>query len=375
MRFARSTPPTRHARQPLETRRLVALSFVSIGWLADRVQKIDKTGARLKTTRRGRFARKRRWTASDEGGSLGELDEIGICENREVAWAMVASIEYIETIIDTYQKATEINLANASRQGNIVVLDAETADEVMITGDLHGNRRNFNLIRRLAALDKHPRRHLVLQEVCHGGPPYPSNGGCMSHTMLEDVAKLIVQFSGRVHFLLGNHELSEATDYGIQKNRLMLNMLFRLGMQEMFGLAFDKVREAMIPFIKSCPLAVRLPERVFISHSIPENCDTQRFNKTVFDRDLDVLDFLTDGDAFNLVWGRDYRQENADAFAQGVDADVLINGHEPCAEGYGTPNRTQVILDCCAEKAYYVILPLGRTWTQAEVLERLRKLG
>ena len=52
----------------------------------------------------------------------------------------------------------------------------------MVTGDLHGHRRNFNLIRRIAASDNIPERHLVLQEVCHGGPTYPQNGGCMSHT-------------------------------------------------------------------------------------------------------------------------------------------------------------------------------------------------
>ncbi len=138
--------------------------------------------------------------------------------------AMVASIEYIEKVIATYRDAARINLESPGREGNIVVLSEELAGEVMVTGDLHGHRRNFNAIRRIAALDGQPRRHLVLQEVCHGGPMYP-NGGCMSHAMLEDVTRMIVQYPGRVHFLLSNHELSELTDYPIQKNRQMLNLL------------------------------------------------------------------------------------------------------------------------------------------------------
>ena len=86
---------------------------------------------------------------------------------------MVASHRYVEKIIAQFAAATEANRHTPGRQGNVVALTPEVADEVMITGDMHGHRRNFNLIRRLAALAKHPRRHLVLQEVCHGGPAYP----------------------------------------------------------------------------------------------------------------------------------------------------------------------------------------------------------
>ena len=163
-----------------------------------------------------------------------------------------------------------------------MLLTKEAADEVMITGDLHGHRRNFNLIRKIAALDKHPQRHLVLQEVCHGGPLYMQNSGCMSHTLLEDVAILKNKYPDRVHFILGNHELAELTDFPIQKNKQLLNLLFRLGLQQMYGPATEKIREAYLPFLQSCPLAVRMPHGEFISHSIPENCDTQGFRRRHF---------------------------------------------------------------------------------------------
>jgi hypothetical protein len=103
---------------------------------------------------------------------------------------VVASAQYVENIVAVYAEATEANWRTPGRQGSVVVLSPEQAGEVMITGDLHGHRRNFNLIRRLSGLDAHPRRHLVLQEACHGGPVYPQNGGCMSHTVLEDIARL-----------------------------------------------------------------------------------------------------------------------------------------------------------------------------------------
>ncbi len=287
---------------------------------------------------------------------------------------MVASIEHIESTIATFGAATEANLQTPGRVGHTIHITPETADEVMITGDLHGHRRNFNTIRKIANLDQHPRRHLILQEVCHGGPTYPQNGGCMSHIMLEDVTKLKTQFPEQVHFILGNHELAELTDYPIQKNKQMLNLMFRLGLQQMYGPATEKVRESYLPFLRSCPLAVRLPGKLFVSHSVPEDVDSRKFDKTLFTREIDPLEYYERTGIFQLVWGRDYREENARAFAELVDAKVLINGHEPCPEGFSTPNQWQIILDCCGDKACYVILPTSTEPTQAEIVEQIKKL-
>lgn len=287
---------------------------------------------------------------------------------------MVASNDYIERILGYFEQATQANLDTPGRSGNLIELTPELADEVMITGDLHGHRRNFNLIKRTAALAQNPRRHLILQEVCHGGPTYPNTDGCMSHTVLEDVARLKTEFPDRVHFILGNHELAEVADYPIQKNKKMLNLMFRQGLHQMYGPAVERVREAFLPFLRSSPLAVRLPHDVFVSHSIPEKCDTRRFDVSILSRELEEGDFLERTGIFELVWGRDYREENARAFAELVGARVLINGHEPCAKGYNAPNDIQVIIDCCAAAAAYLLLPTDRELSHAEILERVQKL-
>jgi len=287
---------------------------------------------------------------------------------------MVASNEYIENIIATFAEAAEANRQTPGRQGGVIMLNGELADDVMITGDLHGHRRNFNLIKNIAALDEHPRRHLILQEVCHGGPTYPQNGGCMSHVMLEDVAQLKVKYPRRVHFILGNHELAELTDYPIQKSKQMLNLLFRLGLQQMYGQATDRVREAFFPFLRNCPLAVRLPGEVFVSHSVPEQVDTGQFDATIFSREVEDSDYDAQAAIFQLVWGRDYRPENVEAFAKLVGARVLINGHEPCPNGFSVPNQIQILVDCCAQEAAYVILPTDRELNHGEIVERIEKL-
>lgn len=287
---------------------------------------------------------------------------------------MVANIQYIESVIATYRTAAEANRTTQARQGNVIVLDEDTADDVMITADLHGHRRNYTLIQRTADLDHHPRRHLIMQEVCHGGPTYTTNGGCMSHTMLEDMARLKVKYPQRFHFLMSNHEWAEVMDYPILKAKKMLNLMFRMGLQEAYGAATEKVREAYMEFLRSCPLAVRLANDVFICHSAPEGSDSMPFDSSIFDRPLDPLDWQEQSDMFRMLWGRDYRPENARAFAKEVDAKVLIHGHDPCPEGYRVPNDTQIILDCCSDKAMYVILPADKPLTHEEIVKRIQPL-
>src|SRR3954470_18875346 len=172
---------------------------------------------------------------------------------------MAAASEIAEVAIAQCRAAAEANRACASRKGNVVCLTTDNAGDVMIVADLHGNRLNFAKLLAIADLANQPRRHLMMQEVCHGGPSYPGEpGGCMSHLLLEDCIRLKTEYPERFHFLLSNHELAELGDFPICKGRRMLNVLFRCGINEMYGAAGEKVRSAYLEFLGSCPLAVRL---------------------------------------------------------------------------------------------------------------------
>jgi hypothetical protein len=288
---------------------------------------------------------------------------------------MPASPEIVAAVLEQCRGAAEANRSCAARRGNVVSLSPEYGDEAMIVADLHGNRLNFEKLLAIADLAHHPRRHLVMQEVCHGGPEYPGDsGGCMSHLLLEDCIRLKTEFPERFHFLLSNHELAELGDFPISKSRRMLNVLFRCGINEMYGAAGGKIREAYLEFLATCPLAVRIAGGVFISHSCPDQCDRQPFDVSIFERSLTAADYKSGSPAFKLVWGRDFRPANADAFARQVGAEVLIHGHEPCEAGFSAPNKRQVILDGCCSQATYLILPVGPRLSQADVIARIYSL-
>jgi hypothetical protein len=160
----------------------------------------------------------------------------------------------------------------------------------------------------------------------------------------------------------------------VQKNRQMLNLLFRLGLKEAYGEATNRVREAYFPFLRSSPLGVFLPGDILVTHSIPEHVDSIPFDTSIFTRSLEPGEFHQRDGVFDLVWGRDSRRENAAAFAQQVGVKVLINGHDPCPEGFNAPNDIQIILDSCGAKACYVRLATDRKWTHAQIVDQVANL-
>jgi hypothetical protein len=289
------------------------------------------------------------------------------------AHLMAASCQRIEQSIETMRAATAHNLAAPACVGCVIEVGGDIADDVLVAADLHGNRINFERLLKVADLSNNPRRHLVMQEVCHGGPTYP-RGGCMSHLLLEDIASLKNEFPDRFHFILSNHELAELTDFAIMKSGKMLNLAFREGLQQMYGERSEEVRQAYLGFLASCPLAVRLASGVFICHSIPEHVDRDGFEIDILSRRLERRDFRPRGPVFRLVWGRDFREENAAAFARLAETNLLVHGHEPCAAGFQIPNSKQVILDCCSEDACYVILPTYGDLSQQDVAKQVVKL-
>jgi hypothetical protein len=269
-------------------------------------------------------------------------------------------------LLKTLHCAIDAFRATPRRRGRIVYL--EDAEEVLATGDLHGNVENFRRLLLKADLGKHPRRHLVLQEVIHSPFTYPG-GGDKSHQLLDLVAALKCQFPSQVHFLLGNHELSQWTDQGIGKGDLVYNDLFRQGVETAYGAHAHDVYIAYLGLFGVANLAVRTSNRVFLSHSLPSEARRERFDLRLLEHDVQDEDELAVGGAVHaLLWGRDTSATNVAAFLQLVDADLLITGHIPCEKGFEVPNDRQLILDCLGAPACYCLFPGDRLLTHEELV-------
>ncbi|MFL5243348.1 MAG: metallophosphoesterase [Gemmataceae bacterium] len=265
----------------------------------------------------------------------------------------------------TLNQAITLFRATPGRRGRVIAL--ENATEVMVTGDLHGNVDNFRRLLQKADLGNNPRRHLVLQEVVHGPFRYP-DGGDRSHQLLDLVAALKCQFPHQVHFLIGNHELSQGTQRRIAKNDIDLNELFRQGVATAYGARGADVYRSYLELFAVAPLAVRTSNRVFISHSLPSAMNqTANFLAGLEKEQNSEADLLPGGCVHALVWGRDTSANNAAAFLKLVDADWLITGHIPCDQGYDRPNPHQIILDSLGAVAAYCLFPTEKRLNYEEL--------
>src|SRR5262245_21762341 len=169
-------------------------------------------------------------------------------------------------LLTTIRKAADYCRDLIGRCGRVVnLLDAT---EVLAVGDLHGNLANFQKVIKIADLARHSRRHLVMQELIHGQFTYP-DGSDKSHQAVDLWCALKCQFPTRVHYLLCTHELSQWTNCLIAKVDLDLNASFRDGVRTDYGSRGDEVYAAYLELFAVLPIAVRTPNRVFLSHSLP----------------------------------------------------------------------------------------------------------
>lgn len=275
-------------------------------------------------------------------------------------------------LLNTLQKAIHAFRATPGRRGRIVSLDDAT--EVFATGDLHGNVENFRALLAKAELAKHPQRHLVLQEVVHGPLRYPT-GGDKSHQLLDLVAALKCQYPRQVHFLPGNHELSQATNRLIAKDNVDLNELFRDGVRTAYAPRDEEVYAEYRELLAVAPLMLRTPNRVLLSHSLPNAKHLPQFDLVVLEQDTqDEAALEYGGTVHSLVWGRDTNLANVTAFLQKVDADLLITGHIPSEQGFSVPNERQLILDSLGATACYCLFPADRPLSHSELVACVQTL-
>jgi hypothetical protein len=275
-------------------------------------------------------------------------------------------------LLATLRNARDIVSRTPGRRGKFLPLTGTS--EVLVAGDLHGNVENFARLLRAADLVQNPGRHLVLQEIIHGPFRYP-NGADKSHQVLDLLAALTCQFPGRIHCLMGNHELSQWTARAIGKGEEGCNNLFRAGLEAAYGDQAEAVYAAYEDLFVVLPLALRTDNRVFLSHSLPRSAHLANFELAALEKEpLAAEAVATGGAAHSLVWGRDTRPETVQAFLPKVDADLVITGHITCPDGFDTPNSYQLVLDASGSPACYCLFPADRPLRLEDLASGVRML-
>ncbi len=277
-----------------------------------------------------------------------------------------------QTVIDMLDQGTEANNADKFRRGNLIRLPA--GGDLIVTGDLHGHRRNFERIVAFADLADNPDRHIVLQEVIHGGPE-DLEGGCLSYRLLFDVVRYKVSFPDRVHVIMGNHDTAFINNSEVMKEGREMNRAMRAALKREFRQIAGEVELALKQFLFSQPLAVRCDNRIWMSHSLPSDYFSAQFDAGILDRQLKINDVVRPGSVYLLTWGRKHSQALLDKMAERLDSDIFVLGHQPQEQGWSRAGRNLIIL--ASNHNHGCLLPIdpAKSYTVEQLIESIVPLA
>lgn len=240
--------------------------------------------------------------------------------------------------------------------------------QVVMTGDLHGHRRNFQKLKRFCDLRHAGVRHVILHEIIHEEVESPVAQDT-SHEVLLNAAKWKCEFPDQVHFLMGNHDLAQLNRHEITKNGRVVTVDFEDAVHDAFRTDAPSVLHAIHTFLRSLPLAGRTHNRVFFSHSLPSLRDLPVFDPAVLTRALTDEDLRDRGSAHALVWGRYQSAAVIDTLREMLDVDWFVCGHQPQEGGFEVFHNRMVVLASDHNHGVFLKLDLKKPVT----LETLTK--
>jgi hypothetical protein len=277
-----------------------------------------------------------------------------------------------QTIIDLLKDGMEASNADKFRRGNVVHLPAEGS--LIVTGDLHGHRRNFERIVAFADLANNPDRHVLLQEIIHGGPE-DEQGGCLSYKLLFDVVRYKVDFPDRVHVIMGNHDTAFINNSEVMKDGREMNRAMSAALKREFKDYGPEIELATRQYLFSQPLAVRCENRIWMSHSLPNDRSAEKFDPVVLSRELKVNDVVRPGSAYLLTWGRRHSQTLLDNMAELLDSDIFILGHQPQEKGWCQAGRNLLIIASNHNHGCLIPIDMTQSYTIEQLVESIVPLA
>lgn len=271
--------------------------------------------------------------------------------------------------VGVLRDAAQANREDPARTGSLLRFGA--AGQLVMTGDMHGNLRNFEKLQRYCDLEHNPARFVVLHELIHS----ELNGhgeGDTSIDLLVRAAAWKCEHPDNVFFLQSNHELAQLRRQEIMKGGRSVIHEFDEGVRRRYGSRAGDVLAATEDYIASLPLAARTANRIWLSHSLPDPLMMDHYDLSVFERQPTAGDYAPGGAAYALVWGRYHTPPALDAFARRLDVDLFVIGHTPQEDGFRVTGRLMII---ASEHNHGCFLPinLNRSYTIEEIQAALRK--
>lgn len=274
--------------------------------------------------------------------------------------------------IDLLMNAARQSMGSPLRSGQLLHLPAE--GELIVAGDLHNHRRNFERIVTLAALDGFNQRHVVLQELIHGGA-LGAQGEDNSLVLLLDAIDWSLKFPGRVHFILSNHDWAQVFGVPILKEGFDLTERFNRALSVHFGARAAEVGAAFRAFVMSLPLACITVNGILVSHSLPGPMDMAHFDPGILTRQLGSGDYARMASVYRMIWGRQQTVAVVRELSRVWFTEIFICGHQPQEKGFGELAERIFLIDSSHNHGAVVAIDLARQYTVSGLREQVIPLA
>lgn len=246
-----------------------------------------------------------------------------------------------------------------------------TAGQLVVTGDLHGNLKNFEKLQRFCNLEKSPGRSVVLHELIHQEVPTAKDMD-LSIDLLVRAAAWKVAYPDNVFFVQSNHELAQYRGQEITKGGRSVLADFERGVAYRYGNQAGAVLDAVRDYIGALPLMARTENGLAISHSLPDPLLLEVFDVGLFDREPTPQEMSPGGPGYALVWGRFHSPEAVEYFARRLGVEMFIVGHTPQETGYVVIGR-MIILASDHNHGCFLPVDLSRKPDAEEMQWNIRK--
>ena len=275
-----------------------------------------------------------------------------------------------DAAIETLKQATEFNLEDPLRDGSL--LRFANYGQVVMTGDLHGHRRNFDKLVRYCRLEQTPIRHILLHEMIHAEPKGP-DWADRSIELLLDAAKWKVFFPEQVHFLQSNHELAQMQNHEISKGGRLVTDEFQRGVEQVLGgEKLDEVMQAVEAFIASFPIAARSDNGIFFSHSLPDVHHLQAFDPNCIFQPADQLDLSEGSSLYQMMWGRRHTPAVLDKLSAAWDVRHFIIGHLAQEMGYSVFHDRLLVLSTDNNHGAFLPVDCSKQYDMEKLISRIQ---
>lgn len=276
-------------------------------------------------------------------------------------------------VIDLLHEAAELNRNDPLRRGSL--LELPDYGQVVMTGDMHGHRRNFEKLVSYSQLERFPVRHVLLHELIHE-EPVTLGAHDRSIELMIDAARWKTFFPDQIHFLQSNHELAQLHEHDITKGGRSVADDFDAGVLELLGPdRFQAVLDAIDDYLSSFALAARSPNRIFFAHSLPNGRDLETFDPKCIHKPFDELDLSEGGDVYRMTWGRRHEDVVLDVLTKAWNVDIFVLGHQPQEFGYKVVNDRMLILASDHNHGVFLPIDLKKKMTMADLEARIRKFA